>query len=229
MAYYPQSTSYYTPAAYPYAYQYAQPSVAMPSYYTSSSSHPRRSRSQSYSQSHAPSYVQMPASHSYGYAQPQPQPQPQPQVYYAYAPSKYPQATAQYPQGTYYDAGRGTHGRPRYHSTSGHSGGYYPSASSHGHRSSSTGGRRRSQSATRYSTQPVYTTSSAHHSVLHSTHPSQYRDRRYSASAEPSVGDRFRRFFGMHPSADGYAHHPGYVDAHTGRTVDWRGRPIYRV
>lgn len=250
-AYFPQSP-YHQPQAYPVVYNsppvvahaysapsihtavpltptYSAPNIAMPTYYVSPSS---SGRHRSRSQSHSHSYQQLP---------------PQPQVYYSQGHSNYPQGSASYayPQqanyssGAYYDPNG--YSRSRHHST-GQSGSYYDrpssshshsghrgytSSSAHGHSSS----HRRSHSSSRTHSrrqstphvidlrnQPVYTTSGSHHGQSRS-----HSQRRYSSS-EPSVGDRLRNLFGMSPN-----HRANYVDARTGRPVDWQGRPIYRV
>jgi len=82
---------------------------------------------------------------------------------------------------------------------------------------------------------------SRHHATSHSrhratSHSRQYSDRqrRYS-DGNLSFTDRLRRMFGIGPWAqhDNRSHHhrghERYMDARTGREVDRRGRPIYRV
>ncbi|TBU32137.1 hypothetical protein BD311DRAFT_804181 [Dichomitus squalens] len=69
------------------------------------------------------------------------------------------------------------------------------------------------------------------HNVSHSHH------RRGSSSSDIPLSERIRRMFGFShhtSSSHGYRYgdpHRGgeYVDTRSGRTVDWRGRPIYRV
>ncbi|KAI0751335.1 hypothetical protein C8Q80DRAFT_1268589 [Daedaleopsis nitida] len=51
---------------------------------------------------------------------------------------------------------------------------------------------------------------------------------RRSTSSEP-IGERIRRMFGLGGHSSGRNHRADYIDARSGRTVDWRGRPIYRV
>ena len=67
------------------------------------------------------------------------------------------------------------------------------------------------------------------HNVSHSHH------RRGSSSSDLPLSERIRRMFGFgSSSSNGYRygdpHRSGeYMDTRSGRTVDWRGRPIYRV
>ncbi|KAI0663028.1 hypothetical protein C8Q70DRAFT_486063 [Cubamyces menziesii] len=141
----------------------------------------------------------------------------------------------------------------RYHDSSRHS----PSSSHHGHhsgqrRSSSHTRHHRSQSVPRQSVQIAdagrshhrVSTSvtilqrlglTKHHTTQSSSRPRQspphhgqslHRDR---PVGEP-LSERIRRLFGLgHHSSSSRSQHRDYVDARTGRTVDWRGRPIYRV
>ncbi|PCH41447.1 hypothetical protein WOLCODRAFT_163100 [Wolfiporia cocos MD-104 SS10] len=203
MAYYVQS-----PPAYQYAYAptpltqtFSAPNVSMPTYYISPS---RSHRSRSHSHSHA-----------------------QPQAYYTYGQAAAP-AQPMYA----YPANYGT-GNAYYRSPGQGNGAYYATPSStRSHRSHSTSGHRRSHSTSRHHSSPrvVDLRGSPGHSHSHSSghhghgHSHSHSSHRRHSSSEPSVGDRVRRFLGMEPS------HPAqYIDARTGRTVDWRGRPIYRV
>ena len=56
------------------------------------------------------------------------------------------------------------------------------------------------------------------------------RRRSDSRSPHEPLGERIRRMFGLggHSSASHRDHSAEYMDR-GGRTVDWRGRPIYRV
>ncbi|KAI0723404.1 hypothetical protein C8Q76DRAFT_691852 [Earliella scabrosa] len=55
--------------------------------------------------------------------------------------------------------------------------------------------------------------------------------RRSSHSSSEPLGDRIRRMFGFggNSSSSHRDHRVDYMDPRSGRTVDWRGRPIYRV
>ncbi|KAH9894250.1 hypothetical protein C8Q73DRAFT_509390 [Cubamyces lactineus] len=121
----------------------------------------------------------------------------------------------------------------RHHDSSRHS----PSSSHHGHhsgqrRSSSHTRHHRSQSVPRQSVQ-IADAGRSHH--RNSSRPRQspphhgqslHRDR---PVGEP-LSERIRRLFGLgHHSSSSRVQHRDYADARTGRTVDWRGRPIYRV
>ncbi|KAI0829428.1 hypothetical protein BC628DRAFT_1337390 [Trametes gibbosa] len=55
-----------------------------------------------------------------------------------------------------------------------------------------------------------------------------HHDRRPSYPVGEPLSERIRRMFGFgHHSS--HTQHREYADARSGRTVDWRGRPIYRV
>ncbi|RPD74445.1 hypothetical protein L226DRAFT_74500 [Lentinus tigrinus ALCF2SS1-7] len=62
-----------------------------------------------------------------------------------------------------------------------------------------------------------------------STHNVPHQHRGSYSSSEP-LAERIRRMFGFGHSSSNYRdHRADYRDPRTGRTVDWRGRPIYRV
>ncbi|KAJ3559828.1 hypothetical protein NM688_g102 [Phlebia brevispora] len=162
----------------------------------------------------------------------------------------YSQSGTGYSQPAYYTSG-GVHHRDyaygdsgtRHRSSSVGHGGYYYYPSGH------SGSRQQGSS---YSYSPQYYTSGHRRSYSTPRRSSvQVVDaRRSSRSHRPSVsyvdtssrgsnyyyheplGDRIRRWFGLGPSQH---HHQspwrgtGYVDARTGRSVDARGRPVYRV
>ncbi|KAI0959745.1 hypothetical protein AcW1_004484 [Taiwanofungus camphoratus] len=227
-SYFPQY-SYQPPYNYQYPYNTqpappvlpytaSMPNVTMPAYYVSPSGHHRSySQSHSHSHSHQPQVIYAPSHGSHGGSG------------HGHSSYAYP-ITASHSNGAYYDTGK----RRRSHSTSaGYGGQYYtmPSSGSHHHRSgtyhapSSGHRRRRSHSASRHHTPHVIDLRNQYQQPhvmgdagRHHDYGSQYR---YS---EP-FGERLRRFFGIGQS--GYR--GNYVDARSGRNVDWRGRPIYRV
>ncbi|KAH9938382.1 uncharacterized protein B0H18DRAFT_949745 [Fomitopsis serialis] len=187
---------------------------------------------------YAPAGYQRPRSHSMSYM-PSPAPVQQPQVYYSYG-NQYPQAGAgqqQYypavhtptvhtvstPYNNSYSRSRRASTSQSYGSPSGHhrshSSSHRPSSSSH-RRSHSTS---RSHSHSRHHSQPQVIVATPSYSSQHLSQPA-YHHRRYSSGVEPGLGDRLRRMFGMQPSPRAH-----YIDARTGHSVDYKGRPIYHM
>ncbi|KAI0356660.1 hypothetical protein OH77DRAFT_223682 [Trametes cingulata] len=221
----------------------------MPTYYLQPGQHAhvyQRPRAYSQSYQHSPQtvfYTHSGSGHS-GHSSPghyaTAYPQQQQGVHYA---------SPQYLTPNYqYDPNRRHHYQG--HSRSGSGGVYYtssapshyndssrrsPSHHASQHRSSSSHGRHhRSQSVPRSSVQVDAGRSHHHRSSSRPRqsppHHSSQRERRPSNVGEP-LSERIRRMFGFggHHSSSSRNQHRDYVDARTGRTVDWRGCPIYRV
>ncbi|KAI0676840.1 hypothetical protein C8Q78DRAFT_987393 [Trametes maxima] len=195
-------------------------------------------RPRAYSQSYQHTPQQMVYTHSAGSHHSSPR--------YAYPQQASQYAAPQYLTPNYqYDAGRHHH---QGHARSG-SGGvmYTSSAPSHHHgtsrrspsssprhsgerRSTSHSRHHRSHSVPRPSVQVVDARTHHHRSSSRPRqsppHQTLHRDRRPSTIGEP-LSERIRRMFGF--GGHSRTQHRDYVDARSGRTVDWRGRPIYRV
>ncbi|KAI9063348.1 hypothetical protein FKP32DRAFT_1676401 [Trametes sanguinea] len=123
----------------------------------------------------------------------------------------------------YHDSSRHSRDSPSHHTRD---------SSSHHHHSS---GQRRSSSRTRHHRSQ----SVPRQSVQIADSPRSHRHR--SSSRPPSsshsshrpvgepLSERIRRLFGFGSHSSSRPHNRDYADARSGRTVDWRGRPIYRV
>ncbi|KAI9001177.1 hypothetical protein BD414DRAFT_574649 [Trametes punicea] len=136
----------------------------------------------------------------------------------------------------------------RYHDSARHSPSHHHSGQ---RRSSSQTRHRRSQSVPRQSVQ-IADAPRAHHRVStfillprkknkikltnllgfpqSSSRPRQsspYRSLQRDRTVGEPLSERIRRLFGF--GSHSRSHHRDYLDQRTGRTVDWRGRPIYRV
>ncbi|KAL1946552.1 hypothetical protein VTO73DRAFT_14656 [Trametes versicolor] len=143
-------------------------------------------------------------------------------------------AAPQYVAPTYHhDSGRHHH---QGHARAGSGGVYYTSSAPSHSRHSPSSGQRRSASHTRHHrsqsvprTVQVVDARRPHHtrssSRLRQSPPHQAH---HSRPVGEPLSERIRRMFGFGHSSS-RPHNRDYVDARSGRTVDWRGRPIYRV
>ncbi|KAI0637787.1 hypothetical protein C8Q77DRAFT_1268748 [Trametes polyzona] len=219
----------------------------MPTYYLQPGQHAhiQYQRPRAYSQS---AYAPQPVVYTHSGSSHHSSPQRRATVYPQQSGAYY--ASPQYLTPNYqYDTGR--HHHHQGHARSGSGGVYYASsAPSHYHdassRSSPSSQRRSASHSRHHRSQSVPRTAqmadsrSHHHRVSwyppqSSSRPRQsppvhtHRDRRSSESrpvGEP-LSERIRRMFGF--GGHSRSQHRDYVDARSGRTVDWRGRPIYRV
>ncbi|KAI0771845.1 hypothetical protein BD413DRAFT_475233 [Trametes elegans] len=154
-----------------------------------------------------------------------------------YASPQYLTPTYQYDSGRHHHQGHARSGSggvhyassapSRHHNSSRHS----PSSSHHsaGRRSSSSHGRHhRSQSVPRQSVQVLDARSHHHRSSSRPRQSPSHSSHRDRPVGEP-LSERIRRMFGFGGHSSSRNQHRDYVDARSGRTVDWRGRPIYRV
>ncbi|KAH9844069.1 uncharacterized protein C8Q71DRAFT_719680 [Rhodofomes roseus] len=208
----------------------ATPSIgtptAMPAYYVPNGYQRPRSHSMSYV--HSPAPAQRPQLYS-------PAPAQQSQVYYSYGQSQYPQAGAAQPVYTtvhtsstpYHDgysrSRRASTSHSYHHGSPSH---HRSHSSSHGHNSSHrrSHSTSRSHSHSRHHSQPQVIVSTPSHSTHHISQPAYQQHRRYSSVGGPGLGDRLRHLFGMPPSHRAY-----YIDARTGQSVDYKGRPVYHM
>ncbi|KAH9853793.1 hypothetical protein C2E23DRAFT_727918 [Lenzites betulinus] len=210
----------------------------MPSYYIQPGQqahvHYQRPRAYSQSQAYAPQPVVYTHSGSSHHSSPQ-------RRVTAYPQSGAYQTSPQYLTPNYqYDAGRHHH---QGHARTGSGGTYYASSApqyydaarhsppSSQRRSASHGRHHRAQSVPR-AVQVVAPRSHTHRSSSHTRHSPPvvtHRDHRPSHPVGEPLSERIRRMFGFSHQHSSRAHNREYADARSGRTVDWRGRPIYRV
>lgn len=222
----------------------------MATYYVQPGQHAQYQRPRAYSQSygHAPQQIVYTHSNQSHHSSPQRRATAYPHHSGAYY------AAPQYVAPTYHhDSGRHHH---QGHARAGSGGVYYTSsAPSHSRHSPSSGQRRsashsrhhRSQSVPRtvqvvdarrpHHTRVSYTVLSAGDARTNRFDFSQSSSRlrqspphqaHHSRPVGEPLSERIRRMFGFGHSSS-RPHNRDYVDARSGRTVDWRGRPIYRV